>query len=93
MATAGDRKTPPEQLTDLLREDRAAGYTFESVWLEDVECACRSASDRSSWRTALLGTRSAWEASWHNMPGPRSQVTPDLTDDSGDSRPAPPPIS
>ncbi len=85
---AADRRTPPELLAEMLREDRAAGFSFAEVFEEDVECAARSASDRNSWREALLATRRAWHENWDNAPRPRSgALTRDLADDARDDSP------
>jgi hypothetical protein len=85
MAVAAERKTPPELLTELLREDRAAGFTFEDVFAEDVAVA---AGSNSGWHEALMSTRSAWRDCWDNAPGPRSSITLDLADDARDAVPA-----
>jgi hypothetical protein len=77
MAVAVERKTPPELLHELLREDRAAGFTFDDVFAENVAIA---AGCGAGWRDALMSTRSTWRDCWDNAPGPRSSVTRDLAD-------------
>jgi len=69
----------------LLAEDRAAGFAFEEV-VRRRRGVCGTLGKRpDSWREALLGTRRAWQACWDDQPGPRSQVTLDLADDTCDS--------
>jgi hypothetical protein len=85
MAVAVERKTPPELLAELLREDRAAGFAFDDVFAENVAVAARR---NSGWGEALMATRSTWRESWDNAPGPRSSLTRDLTDEHRDRVPA-----
>jgi hypothetical protein len=88
VATVAVRPQPAELLADMLREDRARGFAFEDVWDEDVAFAV---GQSSGWRDALEGTREAWQASWGNAPGPRSQgLTLDLADDTREQVPASP---
>lgn len=78
-----ERPSPPKLLAELMAEDRAAGLSFDDVWLDNLLIAAGKPS--SSWHTALEGTREAWRASFDNMPGPSGAVLSlDLLDDHAD---------
>jgi hypothetical protein len=81
MAASAD---PHKALGEMLREDRARGFTFDEVWDEDLAFAARHSA---GWRSALEATRSAWEAAWSNMPGPGLRLSQALGDDTRDSAP------
>jgi hypothetical protein len=84
MATTPECKTPPEVLAELLREDRAAGFSFDDVFEENVRLAC---GPSRKWRTALEAMKGVWLANWHNEPDGRGVLSRDLSDDTSDHSP------
>jgi hypothetical protein len=80
---AAERPSPPKLLYDLMAEDRAAGFAFDDIWLDNLRIAAGKPS--SSWYRVLASTRDEWRAAYERMPGPRVQrLSLDLLDDDNE---------
>lgn len=77
---------PAVRLRQELARDRAAGLTFDQVWLDDVDYVIDtyrrrgrlSATDADQWRTAFLATESAWRSAYNRTEPYVSSLQVDL---------------